>query len=302
MGRPTRATITAAAVSSAAAAAATHLLTRRARRPKVTAKRRSKTRGCDPDAGPYLEALLSLPTVDGANQGIALSMLRDLIEEEGALPEGYEPAAAEYDDPAEGVPERPAPAAETDDDVFAAIVAASGASATPTPFSVNVPYQEGLRSAVEVVLTAAMTLAMHDIDIDHECDDSDCEASNLGPQSVSMWHTLQTSRRLLELAVAYEKAAVHHAGECLRCRLAGHRAPFLLRARLCRDLADDVITNEDDNSLLCHGVPVSTALDLAKTIIEIIENLHGIPAEVQLDKLTETLATRINVRESGLGD
>lgn len=294
MSRPDRTLVT-AALSSVAAAATAHLVTKRVSRPRVNPKHRAKTRGCDPDAGPYMEALLSLPTVDGANQGIALSMLRDLIEEEGTLPDGYR---TDTDAQVDG-PDAP----ESDADIFAAIVAASGAApASDGAFLVNVTYDEGLRSAVEVVITAAMTLAMHDLDLDHECEDDECEASNLGPQALSMWHTLQTQRRLIELATAYERAGAEHAQQCLRCRLAGHKAPFYLRARLAREIGDDMVTNEDNDSLICNGVPVSTALDLAKTFIELIENLHGIPAEVQFAKMSETLAGRINMRESGLGD
>jgi hypothetical protein len=307
MSRPDRTAVTAAALSSVAAAATAHLLTKRASRPRSTAKHRAKTRGCEPDAGPYLEALLSLPAVDGANQGIALSMLRDIIEEEGTLPEDYEgstpapaptPATA-AEDPAETPPKHP----DSDEDIFAAIIAASGATAVvDESFLVNVPYHEGLRSAVEVVIAVAMTLAKHDIDIDHECDDDECEASNMGPQALGMWHISQTCSRLIELAVAYERAGAEHAQECLRCRIAGHKAPFYLRARLCREVADDLLTNDQDHSFVCNGVPISTALDLAKTFIELIENLHGIPAEVQLTRLSETLASRISIRESGLGD
>lgn len=295
------ATTTAVATTAAVAAATiAHLLTRRAQHPKVTAKHRHQTLGCEPDDGPYLEARLSLPTVDGANQGIALSMLRDLIEEEGTLPDGYQRLNDESVLAQRSTPETD----ETDADIFAAIVTASGGTATTgnETLLVNVPYHEGLRSAVEVVITVAMTLAMHDIDIDHECHDDECEASNLGPQAVSMWHTLQTSRRLLELATAYEKFGADHARECRRCRRAAHRAPLLLRARLCRDIADDMVTNEDDNSLVCDGVPVNTALDVARHLVELIEEFHGIPAEVQLTKLSETLAGRISLRESGLGD
>lgn len=290
--RPNRTTVTTvatAAAASAVASLATGLIARahHARHHEPPVKYRNKTLGCEPDHGPYLDGPLVLPTVTGVNQGVAITMLRDLVNEDTETTET----------PIIG-PDAPGHVDENSDAaIFDAILSASGEN--PDSGSIiGLPYEDGLRSAIEVVIVLASDLATRDMNLDHECDDEECEASNLGPAAAHMWATAQTARRLLDTAQAYERYGSLHAHQCRRCRKAAEKAPYFLRARLCRDLADDMLTNETDDAVRCHGVPVDTVLDVAKTLVGVIEGVHGISGPDQMDRLAEGVAARIGVVES----
>lgn len=291
LNRPDTTAVATAVAASALASLATGLISRanHARHHAPVVKYRNKTLGCEPDPGPYLDGPLLLPTVTGVNQGVAITMLRDLVDEDAESTTDAVPLIG---------PDAPGPAdEESDAAIFDAILSASGENPNAGPI-IGLPYEDGLRSAIEVVIVLASELATHDMNIDHECEDEECEASNMGPAAAHMWATNQTARRLLETALAYERHGAMHAHGCRRCRKAAEKAPFFLRARLCRDLADDMLTNDTDDTVRCHGVPIATALDVAKTLVGVIEGVHGISGPAQMDRLAQGVAARIGVVES----
>ena len=254
----------AATAGSLALMGAAATLFRRVRRARVSPTR-TRSGGCDPDVGMFIDAPLVVHGVDGTNQGLAIAILRE---------RNFDADENAVADPATGQPSRPAEPLE-------------------------VEYPEALRSFVEVAMVLAMEMAEHDLGEEHDCDDENgCELGDMGTAAMMMLLNGVAGRKLLEFAQSYEKFGTNHARVCRVCRKAGLRSPMFFRARFCRDLADDLMTNFDDDTVTVNGVPLAAATEVIQSMLDVIEQAYDVPAETQIARLTAGVAASIFQKET----
>lgn len=166
----------------------------------------------------------------------------------------------------------------------------------PAPFEIE--YDSALRSLVEVGLVLALELAEHEVEVIHDCGDDECHGNGEVDPEMVLIQTLVAGRKLIELAMGYEKFADEHAQECRVCHKEGARAPAYMRAQFCRDLSDDVLTNFDNDHVEMHGVPIAAATDVVEALVTINEKAHGVPVADQIARLTENVAAALAHKEN----
>lgn len=155
-------------------------------------------------------------------------------------------------------------------------------------------YNEILRSFAEVIYVLAFNMATAELDEIDRCDDVDCGCSDEPSYAETMF---TAARYLTNAAVGYEEEHENHVGGCRSCRRAGLSAPALQRARLCREIADDVLLGNQSAMLYLHGVPIQAAFDVACSFIEEIEDIwENSPAD-QIDRLARRIPATISLSE-----
>lgn len=157
-------------------------------------------------------------------------------------------------------------------------------------------YEEAFRSAVEVAINVALNLAEDDATGTCECGDSECQTPAVEP---SLWPLIAGSK-MVKFALMFESAARAHAAGCRECAAAGKSAPTYLRARFCRDLSDQLLTNYfTSDSASMRGVPVNAAVDVVVEMMRFRAADAGISTADQLTHLTTSVAYAVANVEAG---
>jgi hypothetical protein len=227
---------------------------------------RDSTGGCTPDVGHYVDARILVHDIDGTHQGIATVLLRERFNVDAD--------------------------ARTDDTARTELDGLGDFNDNRDEATLDLDYDEALRSIVEAVINLALNMAEAEFDEQCQCGDDDCD----GGLDLETLH-LVAGRKLVEFAITFETAAGNHAGHCKICAAEGTRSPLYLRAQFCRDLADDLLTNFDSNVVNMRGVPIAAAEDVLGHMVEYIEQAHGVPVSTQIERLTKGVAQSIAHKE-----
>lgn len=217
------------------------------------------TAGCKPDHSAYLDYRVCVHEVDGSHQGLAISMLRDRLLPTPAAP--LPPELAGLD---------------------------SGALVQ------DLNYDDALRSCIEVCLNLALEMAEAECETECLCGEADCDAAGYDYETLH----LVAAQKMTEFALTFEAKARQHAHDCHPCTEAGDQAPALLRARFCRDIADDLLTNFESDDTVLRGVPIPAAVDVLVVMAQTIEGGYDTPVSMQIDRLATGLASAIAHQEA----
>jgi hypothetical protein len=159
-------------------------------------------------------------------------------------------------------------------------------------------YHDLMRSFIETIITLVFEHASCELD-EHACEDTDCPTNDVLETLENDLLTPLAIRYLVQRAVAFERIHFQHLDECTNCALAGPDAPALIRARLAREIADDLAVNENSANIIITGAPAQAAFDLVCGFIEVHEVLHDQPIEGQIEWLTRGLVHAISHDDDG---
>lgn len=246
--------------------AATHAtrvlpLRTRARLHRLTHRR--STSGCQPDRGDWPGGDVVLDHVDGTHTGLCVALLREKFATHS--PTTLSPET----DPSHGLDLRATPCIE---------------ASTEEQILARHDYEDVLRSIIETAMVLVLDLAMTQIK-DCRCDDPECASAEV---DVDVLY-LVAGKKMTEFALGFEIAADDHAEQCPDCAAAEHHAPGLVRARFCRDIADDLLANSDHDDTLVRGVPLTAAFDVTCAIIDTMHRGYGESPAAQIEQVASGL-------------
>lgn len=239
----------------------------------ATAFKRSRARRAPEHAietdGDYPRGHVRVDEVDGTHMGLAVAILRDRVARHESH---FGP--------------------ESDDSAVVGPVSVHRTDGIEDWVTANYDYHEIARSSLEASIVLAYSigdaLARSEGDIP---EDLDVEVTPLSERPAVYRIVSDAAVRVLhDMSHDFERAHLHHAAECDWCASADMDAPGRMRARLFRDLAEDLSTRPDEASVVFHGTSLNALFDVAYSLLATSAGILGIEPVDQVDVLLESVA------------